>query len=81
MNSGEYLELTEGLKEIFERNDEIKNKHVNDYNQLYKNVCVVYGLIRTFQENDDDLSYHHLIEEIRTICSQALFKHLVDIED
>ena len=81
MNSGEYLELTEGLSEIFKRNDEVKNKHVNDYNELYKNVCVIYGLVRTFQNNDDDLSFQHLIQEIRLICSQALFKHLIEIDD
>ena len=33
-------------------------------NKLYKNVCVIYGLIRTFQENDDDLTFQHLIDEI-----------------
>ena len=80
MNSQEYLELTESLKESFERNDKIKNKHIKDFNKLYKNVCVIYGLIRTFQENDDDLSFQHLIDEIRGICSESLFSHLAEID-
>jgi hypothetical protein len=78
MNSGEYLELTESFKEIFDRNEKIKNKHINDYNQLYKNVCVIYGLLRTFQANDDDFTYQHLIEDIRAICSESLFNHLTE---
>ena len=80
MNSQEYLELTESLKESFDKNEKIKNKHINDYNKLYKNMSVIYGLIRTFQDNDDDLTYHHLIDEIRGIASPSLFSHLVEID-
>lgn len=80
MNSQEYLELTESLKESFDKNEKIKNKHINDYNKLYKNMSVIYGLIRTFQDNDDDLTYHHLIDEIRGIASSSLFSHLVEID-
>jgi len=81
MNSGEYIELAEGLKEIFEKNDREKKIHISKFNNLYKNVCVIYGLIRTFQENDDNLEYQHLIQEIRHICSLSLFSHLIDIDD
>ena len=81
MNSGEYLELADGLKEIFEKKDQDTKKHIIKYNELYKNMVMIYGLIRIFQENDDDLHYAHYIQEIREIASSCLFEHLEDVED
>lgn len=81
MNSGEYLELADGLKEIFDTKDQELKKHIIKYNELYKKMVMIYGLIRIFQENDDDLHYHHYIQEIREIASSSLFEHLQDVED
>ena len=64
------------LKLIFDIKEKERIDYVKKYNNLYKIVSVIYGLIRVFQQNDDDLCFHHLIDEIRTLCSDELFKHL-----
>lgn len=81
MNEGQYLELCNNLKELFNKKDEENKKFIRKYNELYKTLCVVYGLIRVFQNNDDDLCFHHLIDEIRGICSEILFNHLLEADE
>tara|TARA_R110001592_G_scaffold142914_1_gene365315 strand:- start:175 stop:417 length:243 start_codon:yes stop_codon:yes gene_type:complete len=80
MNSQEYIELTEGLKESFDRMDKENQEHIENYNELYKNMCVIYGLIRVYQQNDDAYEYGFIIDEIRSICSTSLFNHLNGLE-
>ena len=80
MNEGQYLELCNNLKELFNKKDEQNKVHIIKYNELYKTLCIVYGLIRVYQNNDDDLSFQHLIDEIRAICSQSLFTHLQQVD-
>ena len=71
---GEYLEMANGLQEIFNEKNIKYKKMIEDYNHLYKKVCVIYGLVRTIQENDCDEQF--LLEEVRAICSHLLFEHL-----
>jgi len=72
---GEYLEMANGLQEIFNEKNQKYRKMIEDYNHLYKKVCVIYGLVRTIQENGDE---QFLLEEVRAICSDVLFEHLQD---
>ena len=81
MNEGEYLELCNNLKNLFNEKEKERTEYIKKYNNLYKVVCVIYGLIRVYQQNDDDLSFQHLIDEIRGICSQELFNHLQNIDE
>ena len=81
MNEGEYLEMCNRLQQIFDIKEKEKIDYVKKYNRLYKILCVIYGLIRVFQQNDDDLCFHHLIDEIRTLCSDELFKHLENTDN
>ena len=76
---GEYLEMANGLQEIFNQKNIKYKKMIEDYNHLYKKVCVIYGLVRTIQENADEqmmLEAPLLLEEVRAICSDLLFEHL-----
>tara|TARA_R110002153_G_scaffold42788_1_gene121354 strand:+ start:8210 stop:8455 length:246 start_codon:yes stop_codon:yes gene_type:complete len=81
MNSQEYLELTEGFKESFNRMEKENKEHREKYNELYKNICVIYGLVRVYQENDDGYEYGICIDEIRSICSSTLFSHLIQDDE
>lgn len=81
MNEGEYLDLCNNLKDIFDQKEKQRIEYIKKYNNLYKVVCIIYGLIRTYQEMGDSLEYQHLIDEIRGICSEELFKHLEKIDE
>ena len=73
MESGEYLEMANGLQEIFNMKEKKYKQGIENYNRLYKKFAVIYGLVRTIQENGDE---QFLLEEVRTICSEVLFNHL-----
>ena len=73
---GEYLELANGLQEIFNEKNIKYQKMIESYNYLYKRLCVIYGLVRTIQENGDE---QFLLEEVRAICSEVLFEHLEEM--
>jgi len=76
LNSNDYLILVNQLKEQFDMN-EIKTKmHIERYNTLYKALCMVYGLIRTHQNNELEDGFDFLLEESRSILAYHLFSHL-----
>tara|TARA_R110001592_G_scaffold120194_2_gene324104 strand:+ start:720 stop:977 length:258 start_codon:yes stop_codon:yes gene_type:complete len=81
MNEGQYLDLCNGLKKIFDLKDKESKIHIKKFNELYKTICVIYGLIRTYQQNDDNQCFFHIIDEIRSLCSNKLFGHLVEEEE
>ena len=81
MNEADILEMGNRLKEMFIEKEKENLEYIKKYNKLYKNLCVIYGLIRAYQENDNDIFFYHLIDEIRGICSENLFNHLKEEDD
>tara|TARA_R100000654_G_scaffold40053_1_gene65966 strand:+ start:729 stop:986 length:258 start_codon:yes stop_codon:yes gene_type:complete len=75
-NENDYIEMVNHLKEIYEKNEEEKNKYKKKYTHLYKLIAVIYGLVRTYDNNSDDWDFDHLLNETRDICCKVLFDNL-----
>lgn len=78
ITENEYLEMANQLKIKFEENDKLVSEYVSKYNELYKTMTVVYGLLRTYIDNTNHSEYDTFLGEMRTYLSETLFKHLKD---
>ena len=76
LSSNDYLELVNQLKKQFDENERKNKIYKEKYNTLHKACCMVYGLIRTFLNNEFDSSFEFLLDECRSILSFHLFSHL-----
>ena len=77
-NSRDYLEMSNHLQEIYNRDKDLSNKYKKKYNKIYKQLVIIWGLIQTYTTNDGDYGFDVCLGEANTICEEIIFK---DIED
>ena len=79
-NSKDYLEMSNHLQEIYNRDKDLSSKYKKKYNRLYKQIVILWGLIETYVINDSDPDFDIFIGEAKTICESIIFRHIEDDE-
>ena len=82
INNQAYLEICDNFKEVVEEKDTKIKKYINKYNNLYKDLFMVYGLLRLIDNhlNVEEFELNNLIERLRGILSDILFSDLEEVD-
>ena len=86
ITENDYLEMAEDCKNRIESKDKEILKYKNLYIEEKKKLGTIYGIIKSLQRYLEDCSpdvafdpiAEHLINDIRSICSDTLFKEEID---
>ena len=83
INSKKYLDICNHFKEIVEEKDKKLIKSIKRYNELFKNVVMVYGVLRLIDDelNIEDFEASNMIYRCKKIFDELLFKDLEHNEE
>lgn len=83
INSQKYLDICNHFKEIVDEKDKKLIKSIKRYNELFKNVVMVYGILRLIDDelNIEDFEASNMIYRCKKIFDELLFKDLEHNEE
>ena len=78
INSKKYLDICNHFKEIVDEKDKKLIKSIKRYNELFKNVVMVYGILRLIDNelNIEDFEASSMIYRCKKFFDEILFKDL-----
>tara|TARA_R110000744_G_scaffold9764_2_gene31097 strand:- start:203 stop:481 length:279 start_codon:yes stop_codon:yes gene_type:complete len=75
-NSNDMLEMSNHLKELYEKNKIKTNVYIRKYNDMVENMTIIFGLVKVLESTNGEMIFDFCIEEITDICNSLLFNHL-----